>query len=83
MIYRSVFYMKIGKNTVIYYGLESRCLWNIEIGNGSIIGDYCILDARNGIKIGENVNMIYKFDGKHRFFFMNSEEEKRIIYILR
>lgn len=57
IIYRSVFHMKIGRNTVIYYGLEARCPWNIEIGNGSIIGDHCILDARNGIRIGENVNL--------------------------
>ncbi len=57
MIYRSVFHMKIGKRVVIYYGLESRCPWNIEIGRGSIIGDRCILDARYGIRIGENVNL--------------------------
>lgn len=57
MIYRSIFHMKIGKNAVIYYGLESRCPWNIEIGRGSIIGDKCILDARYGIRIGENVNL--------------------------
>lgn len=29
---------------------------NIIIGRGSIIGDQAVLDARNGIELGENVN---------------------------
>lgn len=56
-IYRYVFHMKIAKKAVIYYGLEARNPWNIEIGKGSIIGDRCILDARYGIMIGKNVNV--------------------------
>lgn len=57
LFYRFIFHMKIGKNVVIYYGLEARCPWNIIIGEGTIIGDRCILDARYGIKLGRNVNL--------------------------
>ncbi|MDU6428064.1 acyltransferase [Clostridium perfringens] len=55
-IYKYVFKMKLSKNSVIYSGLEVRSPYNINIGEGSIIGDNCILDARHGIKIGKNVN---------------------------
>lgn len=55
--YRYVFWMTIGKKVVIYYGLEARSPWNIKVGNGSIIGDKTIFDARHGIEIGENVNI--------------------------
>ena len=55
--YRFVFHMKLGNHVVIYYGLETRCPWNIEIGEGTIVGDRCILDARYGITLGRNVNL--------------------------
>ena len=54
-IYRYIFKMKLGKNAIIYHGCEIRAPENISIGNGSIIGDNCILDGRNGIIIDENV----------------------------
>lgn len=56
-LYRYVFHMTIGRKAVIYYGLEARAPWNISIGEGSIIGDHAILDARYGIEIGKNVNL--------------------------
>ena len=56
-LYKRVFKMNIEKNAVIYYGVEIRAPWNISIGRGSIIGDKAILDGRNGILIGENVNI--------------------------
>jgi hypothetical protein len=37
-------------------GSEIRCSNKLIIGKGSIIGHYSVLDARNGIEIGENVN---------------------------
>lgn len=55
-IYRHIFKVKMGKNVAIYYGAEIRAPWNLEIGDGCIIGDKAKLDARNGIKIGKNVN---------------------------
>ena len=57
ILYKYCFSMKIGSDSVIYYGLEVRHPWNISIGNGSIIGDHCILDGRFGIHIGNNVNI--------------------------
>lgn len=54
--YRNVYKVDLGKNAVLYYGAEIRAPWNLHIGEGSIIGDLSILDARNGIFIGNNVN---------------------------
>lgn len=55
-ILRHIYRMKIGKHAVIYGGFEIRAPWNIEIGDGTIIGDESKLDGRNGIIIGRNVN---------------------------
>lgn len=55
-IYRNVFLVKIASNATIYYGAEIRAGVNLQIGDGSVIGDKAILDARNGIVIGKNVN---------------------------
>lgn len=57
IFYKYIFWMTIDKKVVIYYGLEARSPWKINIGKGSIIGDHAILDARFGISIGENVNL--------------------------
>lgn len=54
-IYRHVCGMNLCEDAVIYYGTEVREPSRITIGRGSIIGDHSILDARNGIIIGENV----------------------------
>ena len=54
-IYRHVCGMNLCEDAVIYYGTEVREPSMITIGRGSIIGDHSILDARNGIVIGENV----------------------------
>jgi len=54
-IYRYVCGMNLCEDAVIYYGTEVREPSMITIGRGSIIGDHSILDARNGIVIGENV----------------------------
>ena len=55
-IYRYIFHVHLSENAVIYYGAEIRDHSKLYIGKGSIIGDKAILDARNGIEIGENVN---------------------------
>lgn len=55
-IYRYAYLMPLSKNVVIYKGAEIRFPANCFIGEGSIIGDNVILDAREGIEIGENVN---------------------------
>lgn len=55
-IYRKVLLVNMAEYAIIYYGSEIRAPYNLKIGKGSIIGDKSILDARNGIEIGENVN---------------------------
>jgi acetyltransferase-like isoleucine patch superfamily enzyme len=56
IIYRDVFKIKMGKNVIIYGGVEIRGSNRLIIGKGSIIGHHSVLDARNTIEIGENVN---------------------------
>lgn len=79
-IYRKIFRLNMGKNSIIYWGAEIRAHENLEIGRGTIIGDKSLLDARNGIKIGSNVNLssnvsIYTEQHDHRdpLFRCNSD----------
>lgn len=55
-VLRHIYLMKMSKNVVLYGGFEIRFPWKIEIGEGTIIGDECKLDGRNGLRIGRNVN---------------------------
>ena len=55
--YRRVFKIRIGRNVVIYKGCEIRCPERLVIGDNSIIGDDAVLDAREGLTIGKNVNL--------------------------
>jgi acetyltransferase-like isoleucine patch superfamily enzyme len=55
-IYRYFYRARLGENVIIYSGAEMRSPDRLIIGKGSIIGHYSILDARNFIEIGENVN---------------------------
>ena len=55
-IYRRILGIHMEKDVTVYYGTEFRAPWKISIGAGTIIGDQCILDGRNGIEIGRNVN---------------------------
>ena len=55
-IYKHIFLMNIGKKVIIYKGLEIRGGTKITIGDGTIIGDDCLLDGRGGLTIGKNVN---------------------------
>lgn len=54
--YRWIYGMSLGKNVVIYKGAEFRNPEGLYVGEGSIIGDDAVLDARVGIKIGSFVN---------------------------
>lgn len=56
-VYRNIYLVDKHKTSVIYFGCEIRSGVNLHIGKGSIIGDNCILDARQGIYIGKNVNL--------------------------
>lgn len=48
---------KIPSNTVVYSGLEIRSPHKVKIQSNTIIGHDCILDGRNTITIGSNVNL--------------------------
>lgn len=55
-IYRYIFRVELAPKAIIYYGAEIRSHSRLRIGNSSI-GDKAILDARNGIEIGNYVNL--------------------------
>ena len=70
---------------VFHAGAEIRASENLTIGRGSIIGDRALLDARNGLVIGENVNFssdvhIYTEQHDHRdpYFRCNSDADFRV-----
>ncbi len=54
---RYVFQMEIAPKVVIYGWDTIRAPWNIRIGTGSVVGNDAMLDGRNGIEIGNNVNI--------------------------
>ena len=56
-IYRYIFRVKMGSGVTIYSGVEMRSPWKISIDDNSVIGNYCLLDGRRGLKIGKNVNV--------------------------
>lgn len=47
----------IGRNVIFHFRTELRAPEKLQIGDGSIVGDNAILDARSGLVIGKNVNM--------------------------
>ena len=57
LIYRKILRVKVANKCIIYHGVELRSPYLLQIGKGSIIGDNVILDARNEIVIGENVQI--------------------------
>lgn len=84
-MYRTIWLVKLAPKAVIYWGAEIRAGYNLTIGEGSIIGDNALLDARNTIIIGKNVNFssrvsIYTEDHDHRdpYFRGNSDVSFRV-----
>jgi len=82
ILYRKVYLVDIEKKAIIYFGSEIRTPYKLKIGEGSIIGDRSILDARNGIYIGKNVNLssnvsiwTEQHDYKDPYFKCNSNGE--------
>ncbi len=56
LIFR-IYGVKIGKNSFIHMGARFYFPANIEIGQGTIIGDHCFLDGRAKLTIGDNVDI--------------------------
>ena len=69
-IYRYVLKVQMEKDVVIYYGAEFRIPWKVRIGQGTIIGDQCILDGHKDIIIGKHVNFstgVWIWTGQHDY----------------
>lgn len=49
--------MKIGSNSRIMMRTIVTLPWRITIGDNTVINEYCYLDGRGGLKIGNNVNV--------------------------
>lgn len=86
LIYRKIFCIHIEDKCVIYRGLDFRKGSRIYIGKNSIIGDNCILDGRNGITIGKNVNFSSgvcvwseQHDPQSIVFGYNEERNKQVV----
>ncbi len=62
---------KMGRNNVFHFRTEIREINQLHLGDGNIIGDNALLDARRGLVIGNNVNIssnvsIYSLQHDHR-----------------
>lgn len=80
-IYKYIFCVDLQSKAVIYFGSEIRSHQNLHIGEGTIIGDRSILDARRGIYIGKNVNFssnvkIWSYQHDHSDPYFNCTEQK-------
>lgn len=78
--------MRFANNVVIYHGTEIRDPYKLQIGEGTIIGDNAILDARNGIFFGKNVNLssnvsIWSEQHDHRDPYFRCQPNKKSIII--
>lgn len=85
-IYRHICGMRLADKAIIYVGTEVRSPQNIQIGQGSIIGDNSILDGRNGITVGNNVVFasnvrIWTEQHDHRdpYFRCKTQEHKPVV----
>ena len=70
-IYKHVFCVDISDNAIIHIGSEIRGHEKLVLKNGAIVGDFCLLDARNGLVLEENVSLssyvqIYTEQHDHR-----------------
>lgn len=77
---------RIGKHAIVHFRTEIREPNHLTIGRGSIIGDNALLDARNGLTLGNNVNLssnvsIYTLQHDHRdpeFGCYENQPEKKL-----
>lgn len=77
---------EISSDVIIHFKTEIRSIQRLTIGKGTIIGDNVLLDARNVIQLGSNVNIssnvsIYTEQHNHRDpeFRCNHGGNKRVI----
>ncbi len=78
---------EIDKKVIIHYGTEVLGAQYLKIGEGTIIGDKAVLDARKGIIFGRNVNLssnvtLHSDQHDHRDpYFGCNQKGKKIITI--
>lgn len=71
----------IAPKVVLHFRTEIRAPWTLTIGQGTIIGDNALLDARCGLHIGKNVNLssnvsIYTLQHDHRDPYLSCPDPK-------
>lgn len=69
--YKHILLVNMDDTATIHYGAEIRSHEKLVLGKGTIVGDKALLDARNGLTIGKNVNIssnvsIYTEQHDHR-----------------
>lgn len=77
---------EVERRAVVHYRTELRAPYRLTIGQGSIIGDNAILDARNDLRIGRHVNLssnvsIYteQHDYRDPMFGYDNERNKAVV----
>lgn len=70
-IYKHIFCVDLSDNAIIHIGTEIRAHEKLILKKGAIVGDFCLLDARNGIVMEENSSLgshvqIYTEQHDHR-----------------
>ena len=66
--YKHIFRAKMGKSSIICGGSILRCPSRLVVGENSIIGDQCEIDARGNVTIGKNCNLsseVHIWTGQH------------------
>lgn len=71
LIYKQVFCVDLADNAIIHIGSEIRAHEKLVLKKGAIVGDFCLLDARNGLVLEENASLssyvqIYTEQHDHR-----------------
>lgn len=75
--------VNIGPKVIFHFRTEIRHPYLLTIGKGTIIGDNALLDARNNLQIGENVNLssnvsIYTEQHNHRDPFFRCFNDRKM-----
>ena len=67
-VYKNILGVSVDDKVVIYKGTLFRSAYRCHIGEGSIIGDDNLIDAREGVVIGKNCNLstgVKIWNGQH------------------
>ncbi len=77
---------QVGERVVFHFRTEIRDIYRLRVGRGSVVGDNALLDARNGIVMGDNVNLssnvsIYteQHDYRDPLFGCDDKKKKKVV----